>query len=140
MEIIQKYKAFDGKILDSSAECEEYEKVANEVQVFLSSIVDSKKYDDGCKFSNGGGFIQHPTGTYKLIEEKLIELSNKYFKEGKPFTQFNYYLGRVIDDSNMRCLNKLSYKLMCIDKQEREFGQPYYASHSEQATLVQLNN
>lgn len=139
METIQKYRAFDGKIFDSIEDCKKYEDIAIEVKNFLASIEDSEKYNEGCNFSNGNGFIQHPQGTYKIIENKLVELSNKYFKQDKPFTQFNYYLGRIIDDSNMKCLNKLSYKLMCTDSQEREFGQPYYTSHPEQATLIQLN-
>lgn len=142
MKTIQKFKSFCGKIFDTAEECIKYEIISKQVNEFLSTIEDSEKYDEGCSFSNGKGYIQHPKDTKNKIEQKLIELSNQWFTkwaEEKPFTNFNYVLGRLIDDTNMSCLNKLSYKLMCIDEQGREFGQPYYCSHPEVAELRKLN-
>jgi hypothetical protein len=139
MEIIQqsKFKAFDGKMFDDSDKCIKYEKMAKQVYEFLDTIENSDKYDSS--FKNGKGYVQHPPNTYQLIEAKLIELSNIWFNPKDKFTNMCYYLGRLIDDSNMSCLNKLMYRLMCMDITNREFGQPYYALHSNDATLIQLN-
>jgi hypothetical protein len=134
MKIIQQYRADDGKTFTTPEECERYEAVLKQVCSLLDTLPDADKYN----ISNGGGYIQHKPGTYKKIETLLIKLSNLWFKPKEKFTHFNYYLGRVIDDSNMSCLNKLSYKLMCI-KEEREYGQPYYALHPNECKNIQVN-
>ena len=142
MKEIIKYQAIDGKVFDLKEECERYDVIAKEVEEFLKTILDSEQFDEGCSFSNGSGYVQHPENTYNRIEKKLIELSNKYFpfwSKEKPFTQFNYVLGRIIDDTNTKCLNTLSYKLMTIDTKGREWGQPYFKLHPDEAKNIRLN-
>lgn len=134
MKVIYKYQADDGKLFDKEEECVNYELILAQVNKLLNSLPSPKKYH----LSNGNGYIQHVPGTYAKIKSLLIKLSNDWFKPQNPFTHFNYYLGRIIDDSNMRCLNVLSTKLMCI-RDEKEYDQPYYANHPHEAENVQLN-
>ena len=140
METIQQYKSFCGKIFNTIEECNRYEVISKQVDNILETIEDSSKFDEGCNFTNGEGFIQHPANTYNILEKELVRLSNIWFKaEDDPFTCFNYYLGRYIDDSNMSCLNKLSYKLMCIDELGREYGQPYFKNNPDKCKGDRLN-
>jgi hypothetical protein len=40
------------------------------------------------------------------------------------------YVGRLISDYNIGPLNSAWYRLQCIDKEGKEFGQPYFAIES----------
>jgi len=137
METIQQYKANDDKIFNSSEECIRYESILLEITNILSTL--PKVDNTNCSFSNGEGYIQHNLNIYNNLETLLVKLANKWFKPKETFICFNYYLGRVIDDSNMQCLNKLTNKLMCIDKQYREWGQPYFAINPTKGEQKQLN-
>lgn len=134
MKQIQRWIADDGKIFDSQFECERYEKILNKVNTFLSTLPDVNKYN----ISNGSGYIQHEKGTYKKIEKIIVSLANEYFKPKEKFTKFNYYLGRVIDDSSIDCLNKLTYRLQSM-KDDKEYGQPYFACHTNECKDIQVN-
>ena len=134
MKTTQKYQADDGKIFNSAEECEKYEKILKQISVLLETLPNPDKYN----IFNGDGYIQHPKGTYEKIEKELVRLSNIWFNQKEKFTNFNYYLGRLIDDSNMNCLNKLSYRLKCINN-EREYGQPYFAINPHKAKNIQVN-
>ncbi len=139
METIQQFKSFCGKIFNTIEECIRYEDISKQVNNILNAIENSDKYDEDCQFSNGKGFVQHPRGTKDILEKEIVRLSNEWFNNKEPFTQFSYYLRRCIDDSSMSCLNKLSYKLMCIDELEREYGQPYYCVNPSQVKGGRLN-
>ena len=132
MKQIIKYQAADNKIFDTEEECVKYEKVLVKVTDFLKQFPNSDNYDISC----GKGYIQHKKGTYKEIETKLVKLANDWFDE--KFKFFCYPLARLIDDSNMKCLNLLSYKLMCINK-DKEYEQPYYANNPDKCKNIQVN-
>lgn len=135
MEIISLFKTADGKTFSTPEEALEYESIMREVQDFLLAFAENDTID----FSNGDGYIQHPSGTRDKMGKKLVELSNRWFKPDEPFINFTYYLGRLIDDNQMKCLNKLSYRIMCIDKDEKEWGQPYYANNKGSGADKKLN-
>ena len=107
MERISLFKTADGKIFSTPEEALEYESIMREVQDFLLAFAEL----DDIAFVNGSGYIQHPSGTRDKMGKKLVELSNRWFKPDEPFINFTYYLGRVIDDNQMKCLNHLSYCL-----------------------------
>lgn len=138
MKIIQKFESYCGKVFNTSEECLKYEEISKQVDVILSTLIDSRQYDEDCSFSNGKGFVQHPQNTYKILEKELLKLSNEWFKP-KKFESVNFRLERYIEDSGITCLNKLSYKLMCIDELGREFGQVYYRNNPQDSELFALN-
>ncbi len=127
------YRADDGKTFNSKEECTKYEQILSKVNAFLSIVPDPIDFD----ISNGQGYILHEKGTASDMEELLVNLSNIWFKE--KFTGFCYILGRYIDDSDMKCLNRLSYRLMCFSG-DREYGQPYFANNPSEADNIQVNN
>ena len=135
MQSITKFKSKDGKEFNSAQECLKYEDILERVEDILKHL---PSYDD-ISFSNGEGYIQHERGVKQSLEKDIVALANKYFAPKEPYTQFNYYLGRIIDDSGMRCLNSLTYKIMCIDDLNREWGQPYFAINPDKGIQKQLN-
>lgn len=137
METIQRFKTFCGKIFDTKEEALRYEKISKKVDNILSKLFTPK--DEECSFSNGEGYIQHSSDFKESLESDIVRLANEWFNPKEPYTHFNYYLGRVIDDSGMSCLNRLSYKLMCIDDKNREWGQPYFALNPGKGNQKQLN-
>ena len=131
--IIQ-YEAEDGKTFKTQSECERYSEILKEVNEYLLSIPNPDKYN----ITNGDGYILHNPRIHTQMEKLIVKLSNKWFKHKEPFTNFNYVLGRYIDDSNMICLNRLSYRLMCI-RDDREYGQPYFANNPDKCKDIQVN-
>lgn len=137
MKEITQYKANDGTIFNIKEDCVKYDNISTRVDSILLVLPSHKL--EGCRFENGDGYIQHKSDVKKKLSNALVKLANDYFEPTKLFTQFNYYLGRYIDDSNTKCLNKLSYKIMCIDKNNREWGQPYFATNPSKGKDIQLN-
>lgn len=135
MERISLFKTADGKTFSTPEEALKYESIMREVQNFLLAFAENEDID----FSNGDGYIQHPIGTRDKMGKKLVELYNRWFKPEEPFINFSYYLARLIDDSSMKCLNHLSYRIMCIDREDREWGQPYFADNPGTGKDKKLN-
>ena len=135
MERISLFKTLDGKTFSSEEEALKYESMLRETNEFLLQFTELDDID----FANGSGYIQHPSGTRDKMGKKLVELSNRWFKPDEPFINFTYYLVRVIDDNQMKCLNKLSYRIMCIDMDDKEWGQPYYANNKGSGKDKKLN-
>lgn len=129
------YIAEDGKRFDSESECTRYEEILAEVTKLLALWPDEEKYPE---LSMGRGYLQIDEKVRVATEKGLIALANKWFK-GEAFTNYNYTLGRYIDDSNMTCLRTLTYKLSCLDSENRFWEQPYYAANPGQGQLNQLN-
>lgn len=136
MKIIQQYQSEDGKIFNNEQECEKYEVILAKVNKILSDMPCGEKID---RFTNGRGYIQHSADVVQSLKESIVELANEYFNPKDNYKYFNYYLSRCIDDSNMKCLSKMSYKIMCIDEDNREWGQPYFAAHPNEAEQIRLN-
>lgn len=143
MERISLFKTLDGKTFSTPEEALEYESIMREVQDFLLAFAENEDLafaeNEDIDFSNGDGYIQHPSGTRDKMEKKLVELSNRWLKPDEPFTAFTYYLGRVIDDNQIKCLYHLSYRVMCIDNEDKEWGQPYYALNKGTGKDKKLN-
>lgn len=130
------YRTDDGSTFDTKEKAEKYEIILNKVNTFLSPL----PYNSDTSFCNGEGYIQHTSDIYDKMEELIVKLSNEWFNLNEPFTHFNYILGRYVDDNNVKCLNNLVHRFMCIDKNtHREYGQPYFANNPQAATDKQLN-
>ena len=87
--------------------------------------------------ANGAGWVQHPDNTKNELAENILNLYNKWF--GKEAKSINYAVGRTIDDNSIKCLNHLIYRWQCMSGNNREYGQPYYATNPYMATGDQIN-
>lgn len=144
METITKFKAIDGKEFTSEQECLKYESLIRKVDGIMALLPPTPD-NDGCSFANGDGYIQHDKAKLKNAQVQILELCKDYI-DHKWIQQTiddesvrPSYVGRLIDDYNIRPLNKAWFRFMCVDKQNREWGQPYYANNPEKGKQVQLN-
>jgi len=145
MKQVIKYQAFDGTEFVDDEECQKYEKFERTI-LEIASQLPSRPEDDGCAFSNGAGYIQHEALTVVKVRNELLrkaqELSkHKWFQETIDSKSFVHpsWAGRIIGELSSRALNAAWDRISCIDKQCREWGQPYFVEHSTEAENKCLN-
>lgn len=144
MEIITKFKAIDGKEFTSKKECLKYESLIGEVDRIMSLLPSTHK-DDDCSFANGEGFIQHDKAKLRKAQVEILELCKEYIDHKWIQQTINdesvhlSYVGRLLNDYDIRPLRNAWFRFMCIDKNQREWGQPYYANNPENGKQIQLN-
>ena len=143
MTTITKFKAIDGKEFDTEKECVEYENLIETVKTIMSKL---KEKPNSCDFSNGSGYIQQNQSDLKIVKIQLLELCKKYIDHKwiqqtiDDDTVHLSYAGRLISEySNLRPIDFAWSRLMCVDSQFREWGQPYFATHPEEAKQVCLS-
>jgi len=149
MKEVIKFKSDDGCEFLTEQDCLKYEDLLDKVN-FLMLKLEHKPTT--CDFSNGRlGYIQQDKGTLQKVGLELLRLANSYYgnnmlkkfidiypTEWKPV--MNSMAGRYIDDGGVCTLNRAWNRLMCIDDQGREWGQPYYAMNPHEASnQTQLN-
>lgn len=135
MKKIVKYVDRDGEEYTTKKACLRVEKMKNDIDKQLS-VFNSREYND-IKFINGEYYISLTKEEYLKIKDIMFKLINKYFpnmkrnykKDGIEFTVDslnNYYIGRMLDDSNHYLyLYYLKYLAIC-PKCYKQYGQPYY--------------
>lgn len=102
----------------------------------------------GCEFTNGSGYLQHTADAIKAVRADLIAASRPHLsswmeeQERKHNTDFMTihpsWFVRMLD-GGADPLERGWCRLACIDSQNREWGQQYYAAHPDEAKQVCLN-
>ena len=138
MEKITKFKAIDGREFYEESKCRDYENLISEVEQIMSAFPPLPQ-NDGCKFVNGGGYIQHSRGTFERAKSELLAVASRYCShhwldntKEDPTVHLSY-AARLIGETELRPLENAWNRLMCVDKLYREWGQPYFAEHPEKA-------
>lgn len=134
MKEVIMYQANDGSIHTNKNQAEfidSLEKSANDILDFLSP--------DLIAPSNGGGYIQLEKENVETAQAMFLNLCNIVLKSYTPFTNAKGIVGRYVDDSGYKPLQKLSYTINCIDSNYRKWGQVYYALNPQDGSLKQLN-
>lgn len=138
MKQISKYEACDGTEFDTEKECIAYEELMASVDSIMSKLP-AKPNDDGSRFSNGEGYIQHDKTILRQVKIQLLELMKKIVDHKwiqdtiEDENVHPSYVGRLIGEYGGP-LNSAWYRFQCIDKQYREWGQPFFASNPEKAS------
>jgi hypothetical protein len=131
MNKITIYEATDGRRFERASEALAHESLLgtlDEIDLPLGNK------PDNVNFSNGGGYIQHSRSTVTDFKGRLLSLAcnlHPSIREAVAETPFENVhpgsiVGRILDDSNSP-LYRLWYRLYCIDRMDREWGQPYFA-------------
>ena len=138
MKAITKYQAADGAEFATESKCAAYEALCSEVAQVVAALPTLPE-DDGCDFVNGHGYIQHDADTFRRAREALLKIAQRECPHhwiddslAKGDEVHASWAGRIIGDSS-RPLYSAWNRIACTDKQFREWGQPYYAEHPEQA-------
>ncbi len=143
MEIITKYRAIDGVEFNDKDKCLEYEALISQVKLIMSQLQE-KPTDDGCSFSNGGGYLQHSKTLVRKVKVQILELCKDYIDHKwiqqaiDDETVHPSWVGRLVSDYGIRPLNEAWGRFSCMDKKCREWGQPYYANNPEEAKQIEL--
>lgn len=92
---------------------------------------------DCCEFANGGGYYQWTEKQYQLVKKKILLEGYRVFKHKVYLESINInhcqgIVGRYLSDSNYYELYKLWVRMMSITNL-KEYGQPYYALHTNNA-------
>ena len=144
MESIIKYKAKDGKEFTSESGCLEYEKLIDHVDLIMSELNPIPK-DDGCHFSNGGGFIQQDIKTFKKVRIEILKeigknIDHPWVKQALDNPEAHpSWIDRLVGDYGIAPLNSAWYRIGCTDLLGREWGQPYFRNNPHEAKQIQLN-
>ena len=124
MQQITKYQTKDGEVFDDEASALKHENkllVVEHLYKLLNPI------PDGCAFLNGDGFVQQDEKRIREYKRMiLIMAGEKTLAENPDEVEPMGYIGRMLCDTD-GMLWEAWQRLMCIDSQFREWGQPYYA-------------
>ncbi len=136
MKAITKYKAIDGAEFDTEEKCIEREGLIDKINTIMSMLPSLPK-DDGFKFVNGNGYIQHDKKLLFKVRIKLLNLMKPYIRHGWIDDTIKEklnpsWVGRLLSDCNIIPLYDAWFRFMCIDKKHREWGQLFYADHAEE--------
>jgi len=144
MKPIIRFKANDGAIFGSISECRRRDELIEEVDKIMS-MLPPRPDDDGCKFSNGRGYIQHDKSAFMAARHALLELANKHrphniFRQAmKDMAVHSSWPSRIIcDDDFLTPLCHAWTRFACTDSKFREWGQPYFADHPDEAKHIAI--
>lgn len=144
MQSITKFKADDGTEFYDKGECLAHESLCAQVASVMAELPALPK-DDGCKFSNGHGYIQHDPLVFWVAREKLLRLAAPICKHkwiddaiARPTEIHPSWPHRIISECSAP-LSRAWYRFMCVDSLLREWGQPYFANNPTEAEQVCLN-
>lgn len=148
MKQIAKWKADDGAEFNDEAACAAYESLCAEVAGVMARLP-PRPDDAGCRFSNGHGYLKHDPVVWLGVQRDIARIGRRSFTDECATRHFNFVIdgdkplghtmiGRFIDDGCPRPVYRAWSRLMCVDQEYREWGQPYYALHPDQAEHVAL--
>ncbi len=133
MKAVVKYQANDGSLFDDEATASSHDKFLAALKT-LEATLPPLPQNDGCSFANGDGYIQHDSATVRAYKQAILRLAAER-KLGFKFAEWvdhpddvhpHGVVGRILSDGD-RHLYKAWYRMMCMDDQLREWGQPYFA-------------
>lgn len=139
MKAITQFKADDGTIFDNSEAASQYESMCENVSEALAPL--------GPEIANHKGWVQHSPEAVANCWEQFVAIAwpkvKSAFKNDRPDAKDIHpmsYFGRVLDDSDTRCLKNANYRFCCTDKEGREHEQPFYAINGPVAGQVCLQD
>ena len=143
MKLITKYKAFDNSEFMDEGRCIEHESNCKQADLIISKLPEKP---GSCDFSNGDGYIQHDYNTILNVRNKFLEFCKRYSDHkwiqetiDKGFDVDPSWAGRIIGECAPSYISRMWYRFSCIDNNQREWGQPYYANNPDQAKPIRLN-
>lgn len=143
MRKIQKWCAKDGAEFFEEEQCRSYERHCRAVKEAMEPM---GKRPPGCSFSNGSGYLQHTKEEFIAVRRKLLEIAKEFTDHrwiqdsiDKGLTVHPSYAGRIISECTTIPLDRAWSRIMCVDKNFREWGQPYYAENPNEAKQIRLN-
>jgi hypothetical protein len=126
MKRISKYVADDGTEFSCEHKCVAYEEDCAKIDEIMS-VLKPRPETTSCRFENGGGFLKH-------LGIDVINVRGSLLKIAKKYTSHKWIQGAIDGTSHISGAGRLISEL----PHNREFGQPYFVSHPQNADLFEL--
>lgn len=141
MKKIIKYAAHDGSEFFSKKDCARYEDLCDEINKIIG-VLQPLPEDKNCEFVNGAGYIQHNAQTFRKVHINLLKIAYRLTTHNiiktaleNPDSVHSTWISRIISDSGVPKILNIAYsRIMSTDQYFREWGQPYFATHPDEAT------
>lgn len=135
MKLVTKYVSDDGVEHSTPERCHSYDGMFHAVQGSLSALPDVPDLESS-------QYYQHDRENCLQAKRQLFAIAKNEFHwcpeafiYGADNTHPRSLVGRLIDDSGIRCLQRAWGRMCCIDWDTfREYQQPYFAAHPNEAT------
>lgn len=153
MKQIAKWAADDGSEWNSADDANRRDELIKAVHQAMLPLGDLPK-EDNCRFQNGHGYIQHSAQAVEKAKLAIHELAkpkailgwwfgDQIAKHGKTHLELALKVhpswhSRMLDGGHQP-LGSAYYRFQCIDKDNREWGQPYFANNPDEAENIRLN-
>jgi len=121
----------EGRDFYTLEKAQDYNTLCNQVRDVMSML---KPRPDGNDYENGKGYVQQEQSVVDSAWQALIHIGRVRYNS----PTLGRFAQRYADDSGDKCLSHAFWRLNCICKQNREFGQPYYALNPWAATLEEI--
>lgn len=135
MKEVTKYQADDGRVFDT-----EHEAIVQDAKAVslkkISKLLKPIPENDGCKFSNGAGYVQQDALRVQEYKRGIMLLGACHHPKMAEWAKNpievhpQSIVGRILSDCD-QLLYRAWHRVMCMDGQFREWGQPYYAMNPE---------
>lgn len=141
MKPVTLFESPDGVRFTNETDCQRYELLCLDIDSAMAAM---NPRPDDIDFSNGGGYVQQTQSGVTTARARMVQTALDYFPKGGTteqwFTEWRdgkrhvSHVARLVDDGNLKCLKAALYRFVCIDPQQREWGQPYYAMNPGKGT------
>jgi hypothetical protein len=138
---VTRYQANDGSEWATLEEAEKRDKESSHVALAMKPL---RSTPDTSEFRMGNVYVQQKADAVGACKKDLIAATRPFLGRWMADTEANgrdmmdvhpSTFGRFIDDTGSP-LSLAWARLWCIDKQCREWGQPYYAEHPNSAATA----
>lgn len=145
MRPVTQYEASDGSIWHTESDALFRDTLCEKVKKAMTPLGDRPELPH-CGFENGDGYYQHAQSEVRRAKENLLALVKEYGWEWEGLKNAKCpqidvgadWFARILDGCQQVPLTRAYGRLMCIDNQGREWGQPYFTSHPDEAKQVCL--
>lgn len=135
MKQVSMWQAEDGTQYASAADAYARDLMLNEVSNIASTLPERPESFG----EHRNGYIQHEPATVLWAQRAIAKIALRRFP-GDRHVQFaidadmpagDSFLGRILSDTeDLSPLNKVWWRISCIDDKWREWEQPYYTRHT----------
>ena len=142
MKEVKRYQAEDGRIFDNAEDAVKHDAKCATVKE-LAKLLKPIPENDGCAFANGSGFVRQDPLKVQEYKRQIMLLGkdlhcNMEKRAANPIEVHpQSIVGRILSDCD-NVLYGAWRRVMCMDDQFREWGQPYFALHPEEGKQVEL--
>lgn len=145
VKAIIKYCVDDGSEFATMDEALAHDSLCAEIADLMKRLHPIPK---DCDFSNGAGFVQQIPAEALAVQRGIVKATRRHFRRDEMYDRhFDYadtagkpvgytFVGRLISDGCPHVLYRAWHRIMCMDEAFREWGQPYYAAHPDEADQV----